>query len=129
MPTCSMTMSPPPSNAWQSPTKSPTSRLGRLAKMLMRLPISDPAYRLPDVVRGDAWPGGAGADRHAAFVCFARQFGHRSRRAMGRTGDHDAGAGLLRGGTGPRDPLRPSPSTEDAPLRPFPTFSHAPLVC
>src|SRR5450631_4952798 len=84
----------------QSPGKSPRLLLARQANALIVLPDCIFGDKLPDVVCCDAWPGGAGADRHAAFVCLARQFGHRSRRAMGRTGDHDAGAGLTGGGTG-----------------------------
>jgi competence protein ComEC len=58
------------------------------------------ASKLPDVVRRYARTGGAGADRHAALVRRARQFRYRAGRALGRTGDHDAGAGVAGGGTG-----------------------------
>ena len=58
------------------------------------------ASELPDVVCRDAWPGGAGADRHAAPVCLARQFGDREGGAVGRARDHDAGNGLAGGGAG-----------------------------
>jgi hypothetical protein len=62
--------------------------------MLRTLPFQGYAPELPDVVCGNARPGGAGADRHAAFVCHARQLGDRAGGFVGRPGNRDADAGI-----------------------------------
>ena len=52
------------------------------------------ASELPDVVRGDARTGGAGADRHAEPVRVARSFRDRADCNVGRARNRDAVPGL-----------------------------------